>query len=713
MNSFQAPDRPRYNTCEFNSVEPNVDNVLSSRLCSLTLIRLVVMRPLPTSEVSSVIVAVKMAGSRRTLRSNEIPLTDNGLINTDLELHFSLQYPHFLKRDENRLLIMLQRRKKYKNRTILGYKTLAEGTIDMAMVLQRSYLDLELNLFTPDGGNKENNGPLAKVTIMGIASQPVDDLEDRKGKHNSGKPRNPAHDFSDDEDDFSSHSSDSPPDDVILRKNSKLPHNRNLKQKIVNLLKKFKATEEGHRGSEAKTGGAIDNIDNIDELFDELEGLSDSEPDADTLSVGSFPKPVLPPFFASSHSIPEKSNLTSDERPDSDSFTEPDQHSGESPKLSVRSPGTSPCVGIFSPVTTTKAKVISIADQLAKAFPPDDRFLDLIVLVSVENQGGGVFSALDKSGIRVLGIESDADLKQVLPHIVAKVQKFCNNNAKAPPPITIAVAGTDAFLSGTAKHYVTQLSSRPHDWQNYFSFLYAPFITGGSIWRLLCQRDTLYGQTFTDQLEREPSEEMALRIISYANVAKERRQIVNVPIAEAMITFKENEESSQVFVPFISEVRLNVGYSSVSIEQQQDPGDLSSSPPSPPHSPREEPLELQVDFWKGTIKSSVKASFRSLTIQRTSDNALALSYTLKEQKKQKIMRLGKKKERDSDVKNQCTDGISRLVCLAKSQTPIKLFVDGAEWPGVKFFQVSAQWQSQVKTLPLLLADPSKIDSIKN
>lgn len=27
------------------------------------------------------------------------------------------------------------------------------------------------------------------------------------------------------------------------------------------------------------------------------------EPDADTLSVGSFPKPVLPPFFASSKSL--------------------------------------------------------------------------------------------------------------------------------------------------------------------------------------------------------------------------------------------------------------------------------------------------------------------------------------------------------------------------------------------------------------------------
>ena len=46
----------------------------------------------------------------------------------------NLQYPHFLKRDANRLQIMLQRRKRYKNRTILGYKTLAVGVINMAEV---------------------------------------------------------------------------------------------------------------------------------------------------------------------------------------------------------------------------------------------------------------------------------------------------------------------------------------------------------------------------------------------------------------------------------------------------------------------------------------------------------------------------------------------------------------------------------------------------
>lgn len=58
----------------------------------------------------------------------------NGLLDTELDLHFALQYPHFLKRDGNKLHVMLQRRKRYKNRTILGFKTLAEGVVNMSLV---------------------------------------------------------------------------------------------------------------------------------------------------------------------------------------------------------------------------------------------------------------------------------------------------------------------------------------------------------------------------------------------------------------------------------------------------------------------------------------------------------------------------------------------------------------------------------------------------
>lgn len=68
----------------------------------------------------------------------------------------------------------------------------------------------------------------------------------------------------------------------------------------MNLLRKFKANEEdGARAEGSKNNPVAD----IDELFDELEGLSDSEPEADNISIGSIPKPALPPFFASSKSL--------------------------------------------------------------------------------------------------------------------------------------------------------------------------------------------------------------------------------------------------------------------------------------------------------------------------------------------------------------------------------------------------------------------------
>lgn len=65
-----------------------------------------------------------------------------------INLYF--QYPHFLKRDANRLQIMLQRRKRYKNRTILGYKTLAVGVINMAEVVYSTSIEtlLAVILFT-------------------------------------------------------------------------------------------------------------------------------------------------------------------------------------------------------------------------------------------------------------------------------------------------------------------------------------------------------------------------------------------------------------------------------------------------------------------------------------------------------------------------------------------------------------------------------------
>lgn len=156
------------------------------RLCSLTISRLTLLQPLPP-ELTSLSLAVKMQSSKRILRSHEIPvpqsilsppgsggggpLNNPPLLETELDLHFSLQYPHFIKRDGNRLVILLQRRKKYKTRTILGYKTLAEGMIRMDAVLQKS-MDMHVEL-VPTG--KSGSGlTMATLRAERVSSIPVD-----------------------------------------------------------------------------------------------------------------------------------------------------------------------------------------------------------------------------------------------------------------------------------------------------------------------------------------------------------------------------------------------------------------------------------------------------------------------------------------------------------------------------------------------------------
>lgn len=160
--------------------------------------------------------------------------------------------------------------------------------------------------------------------------------------------------------------------------------------------------------------------------------------------------------------------------------------------MQMKSPGAystnAPSTSVLQspPAVTSNSQNLSlnlgtVTDQLARILPPDDGFPELIVFVSLDHGGPGVglVSALAKCNIKVLGIEADNGfengLKVAFPYIVGKVQKFCNNNAKPPPPLNIAVVGAESFLSAVTKHYVAQLSSRPQDWQNYFSFIYAPF----------------------------------------------------------------------------------------------------------------------------------------------------------------------------------------------------------------------------------------------
>nr|XP_027205302.1 phosphofurin acidic cluster sorting protein 2-like [Dermatophagoides pteronyssinus] len=320
------------------------------RLCSLNINRLTCNKSFG-NDVTSIMVAVKMQHSKRILRSNEITIpssssssssnnqsnNNNEPFDIELDLSFTLQYPHFIKRNRNYLQIILQRRKKYKNKAILGYKTLACGLIDMVEVLQRSTIsekNLDLIGHVKDIGK---NDIVARITISSLKSQPIDQDNNsnvRRGKVSIDRP-----DVYSDDDDFTSAEDGSDSETIeegnnVLfrrklndRKSRKLftnnekfnrsvvPTNvqqRNLKQKFISLLKKFRLPDSEAYDSEEKFQEALEkelmssaqeppDIDEFfdDEEIDDLDYMTDSGQEFDDVSISSTPKPSLRPFFSS------------------------------------------------------------------------------------------------------------------------------------------------------------------------------------------------------------------------------------------------------------------------------------------------------------------------------------------------------------------------------------------------------------------------------
>lgn len=316
------------------------------RLCTVTITRLLLAQSFPT-EVTSLVIAVKMQSSKRTLRSNEISLsTDQSSGEIGLDLTFALQYPHFLKKSGNQLQVLLQRRKRYKNRAILGFKTLAGGVINMAEVLQRSHhmkKELELRENSKDIRKSE---VIARILMSSLKSQPVDHEMGGGASRSLKMSLNESADVESDEDadEFTgSDGSDSEPVDEAgtngqsqsagqskwrsshnrprgkktgSRRTGSLEnpnaHQRNLKQKFIALLKKFKIPDS--EASDSEEQAALENelmanasVGNIcDDIFEFEDSDVDSAPELDDFSVSSTPRPGLKPFFSSKTTLVEE-----------------------------------------------------------------------------------------------------------------------------------------------------------------------------------------------------------------------------------------------------------------------------------------------------------------------------------------------------------------------------------------------------------------------
>ncbi|XP_036737972.2 phosphofurin acidic cluster sorting protein 2 isoform X3 [Manis pentadactyla] len=379
------------------------------RLCSLTLKKLVVFRELE-KELISVVIAVKMQGSKRILRSHEIVLPPSGQVETDLALTFSLQYPHFLKRDGNKLQIMLQRRKRYKHRTILGYKTLAAGAINMAEVMQHP----------SEGGQvlslcssiKEASVRVAEIWIFSLSSQPTDHEDSAM---QTGPAAKSTDNYSEEEyESFSSEQEasddavqgqDLDEDDFDVGKPQKQRRSiqQNFKQKVVALLRRFKVSDEVLDSEQDPAEHVPEVEEDLDLLYDtlDMENPSDSGPDMeDDDSVLSTPKPKLRPYFEGlSHSssqtevgsihsarsqkeppspadMPEKTRAMGGKQP-SDSVSEAAAHS-------MPAPGEQPAQPEDSPEVEA-----STLDVFTEKLPPSGRITktESLVIPSTRSEG--------------------------------------------------------------------------------------------------------------------------------------------------------------------------------------------------------------------------------------------------------------------------------------------------------------------------------------
>nr|XP_006814754.1 PREDICTED: phosphofurin acidic cluster sorting protein 1-like [Saccoglossus kowalevskii] len=568
------------------------------RLCSLRLTRLMVLRALE-SDLNSVVIAVKMQSMKRTLRSNEIFIPQSGLLDTELDLAFSLQYPHFLKREGNKLQIMLQRRKKYKNRTILGFKTLASGLVSMSQVLQKS-VDNELNLYS---NSKDGRVHVAQVVVWGLTSQPVDQ-DDQIRRKRRGHDRSPdVYNYSDDDDEsFSSDQEGSDSGDLIADKGAVSAYlaglteddpyiikdllgeeeqertgkptrgklrassrQRNFKQKFIALLKKFKVAEE----VEVEPDLYVDQDqpvvdDDFDDDIDDLN-VSDSGPDMDdNLSIESTPKPVLRPFFGSTHGI-STSNLQLEERElsnsnsiisdENDDFAHQREECLED-EISIASlvnspskdntntrPATPPSRTNFirdRSISLREKSTISkdiralqrrnsaghadnkqprrsLPDQLSNVWSLEDQIPDNIILMNTaEWQGQLLSQALEEDQHRVVCTCCSADVQATFAFIVNRIQKLnngpktkritsCNSNSANPPPLKLAVAGNDAYVNNVLRPYVEQFSAKSPDWQNYIRFLIIP-LGANSLAKYLASIDPKYNALFMDSVWRDSFE---------------------------------------------------------------------------------------------------------------------------------------------------------------------------------------------------------------
>ncbi|CAO2584276.1 Phosphofurin acidic cluster sorting protein 1 [Lemmus lemmus] len=531
------------------------------RLFSLTLKKLVMLKEMD-KDLNSVVIAVKLQGSKRILRSNEIILPASGLVETELQLTFSLQ--------------------------VMQHPN--EGAL---------VLGLHSNV-------KDVSVPVAEIKIYSLSSQPID----HEGIKSKLSDRSPDIDnYSEEEEEsFSSeqegsddplHGQDLFYEDEDLRKvkktrrkltsTSAITRQPNIKQKFVALLKRFKVSDEVGFGLEHVSREQIREVEeDLDELYDSLEmyNPSDSGPEMEeTESILSTPKPKLKPFFegmsqSSSQteigSLNSKGSLGKDTtspmelaalekvkstwiKNQDDSLTETDTLEitdqdmfgdvstslvvPEKVKTPMKSSKTdlqgsaspSKVEGTHTPrqkrSTPLKERQLSkplsertnssdserspdlghstqiprkvVYDQLNQILVSDAALPENVILVNTTDwQGQYVAELLQDQRKPVVCTCSIVEVQAVLSALLTRIQRYCNCNSSMPRPVKVAAVGSQSYLSSILRFFVKSLASKTPDWLGYMRFLIIP-LGSHPVAKYLGSVDSRYSSTFLDSAWRD------------------------------------------------------------------------------------------------------------------------------------------------------------------------------------------------------------------
>uniref|UniRef100_A0A8C1X4Z6 Phosphofurin acidic cluster sorting protein 1 n=1 Tax=Cyprinus carpio TaxID=7962 RepID=A0A8C1X4Z6_CYPCA len=629
------------------------------RLFNLTLKKLVMLKELD-KDLTSVVIAVKLQGSKRILRSNEILLPSSGQTETDLQLTFSLQYPHFLKRDANKLQIMLQRRKRYKNRTILGYKTLALGLINMAEVMQHptegaQVLGLHSQL-------KEVSVPVAEIRVYSLSSQPID--------HEGPKVKmNDIDNYSEEEEESYSSEQEGSDDPV---------------HHVGPLCVGF--------GLEHVSREQIQEVEeDLDELYDSLEmyNPSDSGPEMEeTDSILSTPKPKLRKavydqlnqILFSDAALPESLILIN-------GTDWQGQYVAEQLQLQ-KHPVVCTCSGaeiqaVLSALLTRIQKFCNCNSSMPRpvkvAVVGGQSYLGSVLQFFVTQLANKTSDWLNHLRFLVVPLGS---------HPVAKHLGALDNRYSA------------AFLDGAWRDTFNR-SEPPQTDAVDVAARVAQYISGAALTHQLPIAEAML--TCKHRTYDEDSYQKFIPFIGVKGVAVSLAVPSTSPPSHGSPgSLKETATPPSSPSPSMPHggdaIGLQVDYWLASLAEKRREGERRDA----------------------NYKNTLKSAFWSLQVSRLPGggasepqaplNTMAMTVVTKEKnKKVPTIFLGKKpKEREMDSKSQVIEGISRLICSAKQQqTILKVSIDGCEWNDVKFFQLAAQWPTHVKYLPVGLFGYSK------